>query len=83
MPHPAPCTVALMCQTVQVLVGRSGTDKVILSLCGSKPFPLMGYDGTATIDVQAGYGVEWCRTVLGVEPEVIPVGDGKIGGRHG
>lgn len=49
----------------------NGTDKICLTLNTPTPFPEMGYPATATIDTRCGYGEEWCKTVLGIEPEVI------------
>lgn len=68
---------------VIVMTNLPGTDKVSLTLDGPSPFPTMGYEGHADIEVRAGYGVEWCRTALGVEPdEIIDCKTGVVTGRH-
>lgn len=68
---------------VIVMTNLPGTDKVSLTLDALTPFPALGYDGHADIEVLAGYGVEWCQKVLGVEPEIIDCQTGKVTGRHG
>ncbi len=67
--------IKLKAKKVVVLVRLPGTDEVLITLDGPTPYPAMGYDGDAKIHVQAGYGIKWCREVLGVEPEVIDCKD--------
>ena len=57
--------ITLNVAKVQILLTH-GADEIHLSLNGPTPFPSMGYNGTAKICVQAGYGEQWCREVLGV-----------------
>lgn len=65
-------TIHLPTKKVVVLVGRPGTDEIIIDLDLPSPFPEMNYQGHATIQVRKGYGVQWCKEVLGVpDPEVI------------
>ena len=45
------------------LIRTHGTD--IISLTA---FPIMKYDTVIKIECQQGYGEEYCRTVLGLEP---------------
>ncbi len=66
--------ITFKAKKVVVLVNLLGTDEVIITLDGPTPYPAMGYDGTAKIFVASGYGVQWCRDVLGVEPEVVDCG---------
>ncbi len=53
-----------------VLVGH-GTDKVYLYFEAPTAFPVMGYEISATVEAQHGFGATWVKTVLGIEPEVI------------
>jgi hypothetical protein len=48
-----------------------GTDKVSLRLEHSSPFPAMQYEAFATIETASGYGAEWVRYELGIEPKII------------
>lgn len=68
--------VPLKVKRVTVLVNMPGTDEVDLVLDGPSPFPGedMDFDAHATISVRKGLGVEWCKRVIGVDPEII---DGK------
>jgi len=64
--------ITLKVDRVTVLKTRHCTDKVYLHFTNSTPFPVMGDQGSAAIEVQAGYGEEWIKTVLGVsEYEVV------------
>jgi len=66
--------VTLLTRKVTVLIGRFGTDEVDIALDMPSPFPEMGYQGHATIQVRKGYGIQWCKEVLGVaDPEIIDV----------
>lgn len=53
-----------------LLVNQSGQDCLILTLDETTPFPIMGYEGSAQINIQADYGIEWCK-LMGIEPEII------------
>ena len=48
-----------------------GTDKVILWLDTPTTFPLTSEPPHTTLEARKGCGVEWCRTVLGIEPRVV------------
>lgn len=65
--------IELDVKKVTVLINVPGTDEVDITLNGPSPFPGrdMDYDAHATVNVRKGYGVEWCKKVLGVEPGVI------------
>lgn len=65
-----PIVVSLKVSKVTVVVS-SGSDKVILMLEEETPYPEAKWPGSATIDARQGYGAEWCRKVLNIEPEVI------------
>ena len=54
-----------------VVIQSGGTDKITLHLDAPTPFPEMDYEAIAHVEARQGYGPEWCRTVLGVDPEVI------------
>jgi len=63
--------ITLKVKRAVVLLTHS-TDQVSLELEDTPTtFPIMQYTPFVRIDVQAGYGAEWCRTVLGLESEVI------------
>lgn len=53
------------------VITSDGTDKVQLSLEAPSPFPEMRYAPYAVVEARQGYGVEWCKTVLGINPDVI------------
>ena len=63
--------VTLDIKRVTVLITNSGPDKIGLELNAPTPFPEMNYGASADIHARHGYGVEWCRKALGVEPEII------------
>lgn len=56
-----------------VLTGR-GTDKIQLKMVGPSPFPaeVQNY-GVITIETTKGWGENYCRDVLGLEPEIIEI----------
>lgn len=70
-------TITISAKKVVVMINLPGTDEVHITLDGPTPFPACGYDGFAKIHVASGYGIEWCRTVLRVEPEVLDAQTGK------
>ncbi len=70
--------ITLKVKRVIVMTNLPGTDKVSLTLESLTPFPELGYDGHADIEVRAGYGVEWCRKVFAVEPDIIDCQTGKV-----
>ena len=75
-------TIQLKVKRVIVQINTGGLDRVCLTLDGPTPFPDCGYDGNATIEVRAGYGVQWCKAVLGVEPEVMDIWIKETEGIH-
>lgn len=56
-----------------VLTGR-GTDRISIELDAPQSFPGTTYPSYINVEALSGYGAEWCRTVLGLEPEVINAG---------
>lgn len=58
---------------VSVLINRrTGPDLIYIRLKDKTAFPnLPDCQATATIETQKGLGVDWCRNVLGVEPEIV------------
>ena len=48
-----------------------GTDQITLTLDGPTPFPEMKYELQARIEARQGYGAQWVRENLGVEPKII------------
>ena len=70
--------ITLKVKKITVLVSPSGTDLICITLDTLTPYPKMGYDGCAKIEVAGEYGVEWCRKVLGVEPEIIDCKTGRV-----
>jgi hypothetical protein len=63
--------IQLEVKKVVVLSGVSGSDEIHLTLDGPTPYPVIGDEGVATIITARGYGLQWCREVLKVEPEVL------------
>lgn len=61
-------------KSVQVLVGL-GPDKISLNFSDDTPTPFKssGDPGDAIITAQAGYGVTWCKEVLGLKESEIEV----------
>lgn len=51
----------------------SGTDIITLHLNSVSPFPDMQYGPTLVMEAQHGYGEEYCKTVFGIEPEIISI----------
>lgn len=56
---------------VIVLTNTRGEDQIHITLDLPTTHPACGYEPCAKICVCAGYGIEWCRTNLGIEPEEI------------
>ena len=55
-----------------VIVTGHGADKLSIKVEAPTSFPKLGYETFLNTDAQKGYGVQWCREVLGVEPRVVP-----------
>jgi hypothetical protein len=66
--------INLNVKKVTVMTGLHGPDQVDLLLDMPPAFPECGYDGVASIKTRQGYGIQWCRENLGIEPEVIRTG---------
>jgi hypothetical protein len=62
--------ITLKVKKITILL-HEGTDRISLELDAPSPFPEMKYKASAVIEARHGYGVEWCRTVLGREPDEI------------
>lgn len=70
--------ITLKIKKVMVLSGIGGTDKISLTLdVPESAFPEMGYETYAEISTRHGYGEEYCRRVLGLEPDEVIRVDGK------
>ena len=54
-----------------VLLSKHSSDHINLELDMPTPFPTMGYPAHATIQAEAGCGVQWVKDNLGMEAEVI------------
>ena len=50
-----------------------GTDLIRIVLDEKSSFPIMQYDTIIKIECQQGYGVEYCKYVLGLTPKIIDV----------
>lgn len=55
------------------LLKNNGTDLIHITIDGASAFPVMKYDTVMKIECQQGYGEEYCRTELGLEPEILDV----------
>jgi hypothetical protein len=66
--------VTLKARKVVLVVSKDGTDRLNIQLDMPTPFPEMKYPGTFTLEVRKGYGTQWCRENLGIEPEILDVG---------
>lgn len=58
---------------VIVQIKKDFTDIVIIQFNGSNPFPssnLINFKPEFFLEVQEGLGIDYCRTVFEVEPEV-------------
>lgn len=65
-------------KSVQVLVELNGADQISLYLEAETPFPNMGYDATANVTAQKGFGLEWAKkTFPGIPMEVINTKTGE------
>ncbi len=63
-------TITIKVKRVTVLRVRSmGISKVLITFEDQTARPGMGYDTTSQVEVAPDHGVEWCRTVLGIEPD--------------
>jgi hypothetical protein len=54
-----------------VVLLTEGTDQIHIKLNSPTPFPVMGYEASAKIECAAGYGAEWCKLALGVDPDEV------------
>jgi hypothetical protein len=66
-------TNTLIFKKIQLLIDAPGGDQVSLTLADDTPtpYPVMKYEGHASIHVQAGYGLEWVRKAFGRDPDEI------------
>ena len=64
--------ITLKVLKAQVLL-TNGQDDICLTIDAPTTHPDMGYDPCIDIKTQANYGKEWCKEVLGIEPEVTNV----------
>lgn len=56
----------LKIKRIQVLMGMSGCDKVMIYLDTPTPFPVMKYETCLSTDVQKGYGIQWAVETFGI-----------------
>ena len=59
---------------VTVITEKDCTDTIIIQFDGPNPFPLSdmhNYKPQFFLEVQQGLGIEYCRNVFNVEPEII------------
>jgi hypothetical protein len=56
---------------VSVLRRNIGTDLIYIRLSDKRAFPDCAFETVVQIDCQKGKGVDYCRDVLKVEPEII------------
>jgi len=66
-------TLLLKINRCSVLCTEDGTDIIFLYPDIESPFPEMKYPAAIEMQARKGYGVEYCKKVLGLEPEVINV----------
>ena len=78
---------ALKAKRVILLLRNGHPDRLSIVLDGvPTPWPKCpdevrpAYDADFNIDIASGYGLEWCKTVLGIEPEVIDARRSKTSG---
>lgn len=57
--------------TKAVVITGSGPDRISLELDCPTTFPNMGYEPYASLEAQKGFGVQWVKENIGLEPEVI------------
>lgn len=53
------------------IVSGSGEDTILFDIESKTAHPECGYVPNGKIYARKGYGVQWCRENLGVEPRVI------------
>ena len=58
------------------LLITSSTDRIMITLDEETAFPEMKYPPHLVMEARHGYGLEYCRRVLKLEPEVIKEGGG-------
>lgn len=63
--------ISVKINKVVVLRRRNATDLIYLTIDAPTPFPNMKYEAKFSGEAQHGYGVEWVKSTLGVDPEII------------
>lgn len=58
----------------RLILDRGATDKLYLTIDAETSFPEMKYLPCLTMETRQGYGLEYCRRVFKIEPEVISTG---------
>lgn len=56
-------------KSITVLL-TDGTDIITLHLDAESAFPEMKYNPTMKMEARQGYGVEYCKKIFNIEPEV-------------
>lgn len=64
--------ISLVVKKIVIHTGE-GEDLIYLELDMPTPFPELKDSGIAKITARKGYGVEWCRSNLHIEPEIISI----------
>ena len=57
-------------KAVKLLITH-GTDLIQITLDEKSSFPMMGYETVMKVECQKGFGLEYCKDVLGIEPEIL------------
>lgn len=63
-------TITLEIEKVTVLL-TDGADKICILTKLPTTFPVTGDPTWIDVSCKHDYGIEWCRKVLGIEPEVV------------
>lgn len=53
------------------VIQTHGTDKIYLNIDIPTAFPEMKYETSFQTEARQGYGEEWCKTYLGLVPDII------------
>lgn len=59
------------------VVQESGTDTIVIVLDGPPTMPAMGYRLQVKTEASHGFGPQWVKDNLGIDPEVIVVPSAK------
>lgn len=62
---------------VRVIEFEDEMDRIEMYLETITACPTMGYDPVATMPAEKGFGADWVRTVLKLEPEIVNLHEGN------